>query len=150
MSNATCIPDSACTAASQTAPAARPAKRRWLQVLMGCGIAVIGISRLCKGLILLTGATNYGLLMEVNHADLYYTRAVSQEDAKALGAYLVEAKIFDGRHISLQLTKADRTIQVRFPVKPGVDKDEAYIASIRALGADISQKVFHGAPVEVD
>jgi hypothetical protein len=35
-------------------------------------------------------------------------------------------------------------------VNPGFDKDEAYIASIRALGAQISQNVFHGAPVEVD
>ena len=136
-----------------TVEPARPAvpwhQRRWFQVLMGCGIALIGFSRLCKGLILLTGATNYGILLEVNHGDLYYTTAVSQEDAKRLGAFLVQEKIFDGRHISLQLTKEGQTLQVRFPVKPGFEKDEAYIASIRTLAAQISQQVFRGAPVEV-
>jgi hypothetical protein len=136
--------------ASQTALPARRGNRRWLQVLTGCGIGVIGIARLCNGLILLTSATNYGALLEVNHGQLYYTTAVSQEEAKALGAFLVEVQIFDGRQISIQLTKAGQILQVRFPVKPGLDQDEAYIASIRALGAQISQNVFHGAPVEVD
>ena len=34
-------------------------------------------------------------------------------------------------------------------MKPGFEKDEAYIASVHALGAQISQQVFNGAPVEV-
>jgi hypothetical protein len=136
--------------APQTALPARRGNRRWLQVLTGCGIGIVGIAKLCNGLILLTGATKYGALLEVNHAQVYYTTAVSQEDAKALGAFLVEAQIFDGRQISIQLTKTDRTLQVRFPVKAGFDKDEAYVTSIRALAAQISQHAFHGAPVEVD
>jgi hypothetical protein len=138
-------------AAAQPAPARRPwHQSHWFRALFGCGIALIGVSRLCNGLILLTGATNYGALLEVNHADLYYTTAVSQEEAKALGAFLVKAEIFDGRHISIQLTREGQTTQVRFPVKPGFDKDGAYIDTIRALGYQISQNVFHGAPVEVD
>jgi hypothetical protein len=144
MSNATV------TVAPQTALPALRGSRRWLQVLTGCGIGFIGLARLCNGLVLLTGATNYGALLEVNHAQLYYTSAVSQEEARALGAFLVEAQIFDGRQIAIQLTKAGQTLQVRFPVKPGFEKDGAYIASIQALGAQISQNVFHGAPVEVD
>jgi hypothetical protein len=137
--------------AAQPAPACRPwHQSRWFRALFGCGMALIGVSRLCKGLILLTGATNYGALLEVNHADLYYTTAVSQEEAKALGAFLVKAEIFDGRHISIQFTRQGPTTQVRFPVKPGFDKNEAYIDTIRALGYQISQNVFHGAPVEVD
>jgi len=137
--------------AAQQAPVVRPwHQRRWYQVIFGCGMAVIGVSRLCNGLILLTGATNYGALLEVNHANLYYTRAVSQEEAKALGAFLANAEVFDGGHISIQLTREGQTTQVRFPVKEGFDKDEAYIASIRALGYQISQNVFHGTPVEVD
>jgi len=138
-------------AAAQQAPTVRPwHQRRWSQIIFGCAMAVIGVSRLCKGLILLTGATNYGALLEVNHADLYYTRAVSQEEAQALGAFLVKAEVFDGRHISIQLTREGQTTHVRFPVKEGFDRDETYIASIRALGYQISQNVFHGAPVEVD
>ena len=112
-------------------------------------MAIIGVSKFCNGLMLLTGAANYGMLMEVNHADLYYTPAVSQADAKALGDYLVKEKFFDGRHLSVQLTKEGETIQVRFPVKPGFEKDETYIDSVRALGQQISVNVFQGAPVEV-
>jgi len=138
-----------CTVATQTSTPARPVIRR-LRLVMGCGIAMFGIAKICNGLMLLTGATNYGALLEVNHGNLYYTTAVSQEEAKALGGFLVEAKIFDGREISIQLTREGRTLQVRFPVKPGFDKDEAYITSIRALGTQISQRVFRGAPVEVD
>lgn len=99
---------------------------------------VVGASKICKGLVLLTGATNYGALLEVNHADLYYTTAVSAEDAKALGAFLSQAKFFDGRHISVQLAKEGQTAQVRFPVKAGFDKNEPYVASVRALGDQIS------------
>ena len=105
---------------------------------------------LCKGLVLLTGATNYGMVLEVNHAELYYTAAVSKEEAQALGAYLVEAKVFDGSHISVQLTREGQMTQVRFPLKPGANVDEAFIASARELASQISQNVFHGAPVEID
>ena len=111
---------------------------------------LIGFSHLCKGLVLLTGATNYGMLLEVNHGDLYYTAAVSQADAKRLGAFLVQEKIFDGRSISMQLTKKGEIAQVRFPVKPGFEKNEAYVDSVQALGVQISQQVFQGAPLEVD
>jgi hypothetical protein len=124
-------------------------QKRWFRALLGCGVMLIGFSRLCKGLVLLTGATNYGMLLEVNHGDLYYTAAVSQADAKRLGAFLVQEKIFDGRSISMQLTKKGEIAQVRFPVKPGFEKDEAYIASVHTLAVQISQQVFHGAPVEV-
>jgi hypothetical protein len=126
-------------AVAQPAPARRPwHQSRWYQVLWGCGVAAMVFWRLSRMLMLLTGTTNYGTLLKVNHADLYYTSAVSQEEAKALGAFLVNAGVFDGRHISIQLTREGQTTQVRFPVKPGFDKDEAYVGSIRALGYQIS------------
>ncbi len=91
--------------------------------------------------------------MEFNHGDLYYlyyTSAVSKDDAKRLGHFLVEQKIFDGRQISMQLSKIGQTVQVRFPAKPGFEKNEAYAASVQALGVQISQQFFQGAPLEVD
>jgi hypothetical protein len=142
------------TACSPTAApvglVAKSRPRRWLQVFIGVGVIFIGAAKLLNGLVLLTGATNYGILMEINHGDLYYTSAVSKDDAKRLGDFLVQQKIFDGRQISMQLTKNGQTMQVRFPVKPGFEKNEAYVASVQALGVQISQQVFQGAPLEVD
>jgi hypothetical protein len=122
----------------------------WFRVFMGCCLAVIGAAKVCKGFVLLTGATNYGCMLEFNHGDLYYTSAVSKEDVKRLGDFLVEEKFFDGRHVSVQLTNNAQTIQVRFPVKSGFEKDESYVVSVHALGVRISQKVFHGRPIEID
>jgi hypothetical protein len=141
--------DPSAAAAQHTCPAIPWHQKGWFRVLLGCGVMLIGFSRLCKGLVLLTGATNYGILLEVNHGELYYTAAVSQEDAKRLGAFLVQEKIFDGRPISMQLTKKGETAQLCFPVKPGFEKDAAYVASVHDLGVQISQQVFQGAPVEV-
>jgi len=136
--------------AAPVRPVAKSRKRRWLQVFIGVGVIFIGAAKLLNGLVLLTGATNYGMRMEINHGDLYYTSAVSKDDAKRLGDFLVQQKIFDGRQISMQLTKNGQTVQVRFPVKPGFEKNEAYVASVQALGVQISQQVFQGAPLEVD
>jgi hypothetical protein len=123
---------------------------RWYRIAFGLCFAVIGVAKLCNGLVLLTGATKYGAVLKVNQADLYYTTAVSKADAQALGDYLVQEKFLDGRHLSVQLTKADQTLQVRFPVKPGFEKDEAYAASVGGAAEELSQKVFHGQPTEID
>jgi hypothetical protein len=125
-------------------------QRRWLQVVVGVGVIFIGAAKFLNGLVLLTGATKYGILMEVNHGNLYYTSAVSRDDAKRLGDFLVRQEIFDGRQISTQLTKIGQTVLVRFPVKPEVEMNENYIASVHDLGVQISQQVFQGAPLEVD
>ncbi len=106
---------------------------RWYRIAFGLCFAVIGVAKLCNGLVLLTGATKYGAVLKVNQADLYYTTAVSKADAQALGDYLVQAKFFDGRQLSVQLTKEGQTLQVRFPVKPGFEKDEAYAASVGTM-----------------
>jgi hypothetical protein len=140
---------------SDTVPSqpSRPAvawhERRWFKVVMGCCVTLIGLAKVCKGLVLLTGATNYGMVLEFNHADLYYTTAVTREEAKQLGDYLLKQKFFDGRHVSVQLTKEKQTFQVRFPVKADYLKDKSYLAEIRAMDVELSKNVFHGAPVEV-
>ncbi len=122
----------------------------WCRIAFGLCVAVIGVAKLCNGLVLLTGATRYGAVLKVDQSDLYYTTAVSKDQAQALGDYLVQAKFFDGRHLSVQLTKEGQTLQVRFPVKPGFDQDEAYVVSVRVAADELSQKVFHGQPVEID
>lgn len=141
--------DSLTVSIQPSRPAIAWHERRWFKVVMGCCFALIGVAKVCNGLVLLTGATKYGMVLEFNHADLYYTSTVTREEAKQLGDYLVKQKFFDGRHVSVQLTKAGDTFQFRFPVKADYLKNKSYLAEIRAMDVELSKNVFHGAPVEV-
>ena len=145
------VPAQVAQASGQPASGARPwHQSRWYRILFGLCFSVVGVAKLCNGLVLLTGTTKYGAVLKVNQSDLYYTTAVSKTEAEALGDYLVQAKFFDGRQLSVQLTKEGQTLQVRFPVKPGFEKDEAYAASVGVAAEELSQKVFRGQPVEID
>jgi hypothetical protein len=131
-------------------PAERSRRRRAAQVLAGCCFLVLGAWKLCHGLLLLTDASNSCTVMKVNNADVYYTRAVSQAEAQALGDFLVRAKLFDGSQRSVQLTREGRTVQIRFPVNRGAEKDPACIALAREIATQAARDVFRGSPVEVD
>jgi hypothetical protein len=145
------VPAQVAEVGGQSASAGRAwHESRWCRIAFGLCFAVIGVAKLCNGLVLLTGATKYGAVLKVSQADLYYTTAVSKDEAQALGDYLVQKEFLDGRHLSVQLTKEGQTLQVRFPVKPGFEKDEAYVASVGVMGRELSQEVFHGTPTEVD
>jgi hypothetical protein len=89
------------------------------------------------------------MVLKVNQADLYYTAAVSKEDAARLQNFLIHSKLCGDNQISIQLTKSGSMRQFRMVVKPGFEKDESYYATVRALGATLSAKVFGGAPLEV-
>ncbi|HEX4072838.1 MAG TPA: hypothetical protein VHX68_16785 [Planctomycetaceae bacterium] len=138
-------------------PAAAPAPQtacprtgnRWVRIAVGICVMVVGFSQLCRGLVLLTGATNYGTRLKVNQSDLYYTSAVSKEDAQRLRDVLVESKICGDKQISMQITKSGKMLQFRFVVKPGSDKDESQIPTVQAMGAMLSSVVFGGAPLEI-
>ena len=138
-------------------PAATPASqtgrlrigKRLAQVAVGVCVTVVGLSQLCRGLILLTGATNYGMVLKVNQSDLYYTTAVSKEDATRLQDYLIQSKACGDSQISMQLTKSGSMRQFRMVVKPGFEKDKGYLATVQELGATLSAHVFGGAPLEV-
>ena len=123
--------------------------KRWVQIVVGICVMLAGFSQLCRGLVLLTGATNYGMRLKVNQADLYYTSAVSKEDAQRLRDVLVESKICGDKPISMQITKSGKMLQFRFVVQPGADKDESQIPTVQAMGAMLSSVVFGGAPLEI-
>lgn len=139
-----------CPAATPAPQTACPRTRnRWVQIVVGICVMLVGFSQLCRGLVLLTGATNYGMRLKVNQADLYYTTAVSKEDAQRLRDVLVESKICGDTPISMQITKSGKMLQFRFVVKPGADKDESQIPTVQAMGAMLSSVVFGGAPLEI-
>jgi hypothetical protein len=137
-------------AAAPAPQTARPRTGKRLgQIVVGICVMLVGFSQLSRGLVLLTGATNYGMLLKVNQADLYYTSAVSIEDAARLQNFLIQSKICGDKQISMQLTKSGKMLQFRMVVKPGFDKDESYLSTVQEMGATLSAHVFGGVPLEV-
>jgi hypothetical protein len=138
-------------------PAAQPARpaggsriKRLARILCGCCLMALGAWKVYNGLMVLTGATSPCTVLKVNNSNLYYTRDISAAEAKALADYLVTAKLVDGGSFSVQLTREGRTVQVRFPVNPGSEKDPACIGLGRQLGTRLARDVFAGSPVEID
>ena len=83
--------------------------------------------------------------------ELYYTTNVKEEEAKALGDYLVKGEFFanDSNERTVQLNKSGSTYEFRMVVKEGLDKDQATIDLMKAVAAELSEAVFNGATVDV-
>jgi hypothetical protein len=91
----------------------------------------------------------YGTLIKFNNGELYYTAPFSEEDARRLGNFLVQEKVFDGEQKTVQLTRSDKSYAVRMIVKKGIELDQDYVRALRILGAQIAHQVFADAPLEI-
>jgi hypothetical protein len=95
------------------------------------------------------GCNSYGTKLEYGKGELYYTKNVTEAEAKKLGDYLNKEKFFEGEGKTVQLDKSGDTYQFRIVLKEGLDKDEKYITGGRNAAIEISKNVFDGAKVEV-
>ena len=102
-------------------------------------------------ILLLVGlaCSKYGKKLEYNGGELYYTKNVTEAEAKKFGDYLVKIKYFDGKKTSVQLDKSGSTYQTRFVVVKEKQNDEVVTTSFKTLGRLFSEEVFGGAPTEV-
>ena len=102
-------------------------------------------------ILLLVGAacSKYGTKLEYNASELYYTKNVSEAEAKKFGDYLSKLKYFDGKKTSVQLDKSGSTYQTRFVINKDKQNDEVVTNSFKTLGKLFSEEVFGGAPTEV-
>lgn len=98
---------------------------------------------------LLNGCANYGEKLEFNGGELYYTEGVSEEEANKLGDYLVKEGYFDGEEKSVQLQKDGDHFVFRAVIQEDYMEDENIAKVFEVVGAQISQAVFNGAPVDV-
>lgn len=82
--------------------------------------------------------------------ELYYTTNVKEEEAKALGDYLVKEEFFanDSNERTVQLNKSGSTYEFRMVVKTGLDQDQATVDLMKAVAAELSEAVFNGATVD--
>jgi hypothetical protein len=136
-------------AVSPVRPARTWLQNKFLRVVLGGTMMVVGLCQLNRGLHELAGVPDYGTLLKVNQSDLYYTSAVPKADAERLRDVLVGAKFCGENKVSMQITKSGKLLQFRFVVKPGFDKDESYIPMVQAMGVVLSTKAFGGAPLEI-
>ncbi len=103
----------------------------------------------CLATVLMLGCNSYGTKLEYGKGELYYTKNVTEAEAKKLGDYLTKIKFYEGDGKTAQLDKSGDTYQFRLVVKEGLDKDEKYIAAGQEAAVEFSKNVFDGAKVEV-
>ena len=104
---------------------------------------------LLLGLLVAGCGNDWGKKMTIKGTDLYYTSAVTEAEAKKLGDYLVAENFANGQPKSVQLNKQGKTYEFRMVIKKGLDQDPDYIDAAKIMAADMSAKVFGGAPVDV-
>src|SRR5919199_303783 len=99
---------------------------------------------------LMFGCNSKGTRLEYKGSELYYTKNVTEAEAKKLGDYLYKGGVFsDENKGTVQLDKSGDTYLVRMVVKEGMDKDENYQKLIPPFAKGVSKNVFNGAKVEV-
>ncbi len=93
--------------------------------------------------------SQYGVKLIFNAGELYYTQPVTRSEAEKLGQYLVQAKFFDGKPKSVQIKKSEQIYQFRYVVIGGYEQNEEYIGQVKEFSTELSENVFHNAPVDI-
>jgi hypothetical protein len=90
-----------------------------------------------------------GTKLTFNKGDVYYTKAVTEAEAKKLGDYLVKIGFFEGTPKSVQLNKTGAVYEFRPVVKKDTEKNPTMVDGFRIIGNAMSEEVFNKAKVVV-
>lgn len=96
---------------------------------------------------LFTGCTGYGSRLEFNGDELFYTKAISKEEANKLGNFLMEQHFFTGNKISVQIDKIEGVYHFKMVSKEGSENSPENVANAQSFATSLSDQVFNGAPV---
>lgn len=110
---------------------------------------IIGFLAIAILTIVSAACSDYGTKLDYNGGDLYYTKNVTEGDAKKLGDYLVKEKFFDGNPKTVQLDKNGSTYQFRMVVLKDKQNDPATLQLMKTLASELSADVFGNAPTEI-
>lgn len=88
--------------------------------------------------------------LSFNGGELLYTDLVTEAQAKDLGNYLVKEGFYDGRKKTTQLDKQGNVFHFAMILNDTLINSAEYTAMGQLSCDELSQKVFHGSPVEVD
>src|SRR5262249_60420305 len=82
--------------------------------------------------------------------EIFYGQGATEADARALGAFLREAGVFDGtRPLSFQVARDGDRVAVSVIVADKERNDPNAERDFREFGQEASQRAFGGRPVEV-
>src|SRR5436853_5847504 len=96
------------------------------------------------------GCNSKGTRLEYDGNELYYTKRVTEAEAKKLGEYLFNGAAYGRKDKgTIQLDKSGETYQVRMVIKKGEDKEENVEETVAGFAKGISRHVFNGAKVDV-
>jgi len=87
--------------------------------------------------------------LEFNGSELFYYKPVVNNEAKALGEYLISNGFFNENPKSVEIKKDGTGYIFRLVVKPEMEKDEEYLEIVRTFATDLSTSVFSGSPVRI-
>lgn len=92
----------------------------------------------------------YGKRLKYKTSSLFYTPAVTEQEARKLGDYLLKNDFFhESSPGSTQLTREGDVYQFRAVVRKDVVEDREYLESVGLLAAMISRDVFESKDVEI-
>lgn len=99
--------------------------------------------------VLLASCTNYGKKLEYGKGELYYTDKVSEAEAKNLGKYLQDIKMFpEGKEVSYLIDKDGESYIFKLVLSDEKYLNEqSYIDDSELLAGFISHDVFNNKPV---
>lgn len=101
-------------------------------------------------LVLCSGCSkNHGTELKFKQGQLFYTSAVTREEADRLGNYLVKTGYFGDRPVTVQLNKVKSTYEFRFLSEPGVAEDPRVLQKLRGMARTLSRDVFDDQRVVV-
>lgn len=127
----------------------------WKVVLIVGGVLAAGLVALIVGVVLLVVLVGEGRGTKIplkNGCELYYTKAVSEPEARRLADYMEGDKSpLNGSENkgSFQINKVGERYELRAVVKPEAVHDPRVQFGFRLWAAMISVDVFGGAPVDV-
>src|SRR5262249_46670229 len=82
--------------------------------------------------------------------EVYFTKNVTEAEARQLGRFLQEDGYFNGRNnATAQLAREGERIIVSFVVQRNAWNDAQIVASYRSIGEEISERLYGGRQVEV-
>ena len=110
-------------------------------LLLAAGALVLGLA------VALWRVTGPGKRLRFGAVNLYYTRAVTRDEAISVGQHLMREKFAD-RGMDARLTREGGTYQLQLICSPG-RADERQEIACEVLAAGLSDDVFAGAAVEV-
>jgi hypothetical protein len=90
-----------------------------------------------------------GQKLDVADADFYYKDPVTKEEAQAVYQFVKEDRAGIADRFGCQVTRSGSTYEVRFPVKKGMENDDATQRSMKLLGRRLASRAFKGQPVDV-